>query len=67
MNGLDFSLLNKAIKKYSSELDHEVFREIGKYKFIMSFNRLKEIAKHINQDLYQCFLDIIKQNGGLFI
>jgi len=67
VNGLDFSLLNKAIKKYSSELDHEVFHKIGKYKFIMSFNRLKEIAKHINQDLYQCFLDIIKQNGGLFI
>jgi len=65
--GLDFSLLNKAIKKYSSELDHEVFHSIWRYKFIMSFNRLKEIAKHIDQELYQCFLDIIKQNGWLFI
>ena len=67
VEGLDFQLLNKAIKKYSNELDHEVFREIWKYKFVMSLNRLKEISKHINTDLYECFLDIIKQNGWLFI
>ncbi len=64
---LDFSLLNKAIKKYSHVLDTEVFYEIGKYKFIMSFNRLKEISKNIDKDLYGVFLDIIKKNGGLFI
>ena len=67
MNGLDFTLLNKAIKKYSHEFDHQIFESIWKYKFIMSFNRLKEISKHINTWLYKCFLDIIKQNGGLFI
>ncbi len=67
VNGLDFTLLNKAIKKYSTQLNHEVFSEIGKYKFVMSFNRLKEIAKHIDTELYQCFLDVIKQNGWLFI
>jgi hypothetical protein len=33
----------------------------------MSFNRLKEIAKPIDRELYEVFLDIIKKNGGLFI
>jgi len=33
----------------------------------MSFNRLKELSKNIDKDLYELFLDIIKQNGGLFI
>jgi hypothetical protein len=66
-NGLDFSLLNRAIKKYSQQFHYEVFQDVGQYKFIMSMNRLKEIAKHIDQDLYICFLNIIKQNGGLFI
>ena len=65
--GLDFSLLNKAVKKYSGVLDAEAFHEIGKMKFIMSFNRLKEISKNIDTDLYEVFLDIIKKNGGLFI
>jgi len=65
--GVDFSLLNKTIKKYSKVLDKEKFYEIGKYKFIMSFNRLKEISKNIDKDLYEIFLDIIKINWGLFI
>lgn len=67
INGIDFSLLNKAIKKYSSVLDKKVFYNIWRYKFIMSFNRLKEIAKNIDKDLYEVFLDIIKINGWLFI
>jgi hypothetical protein len=33
----------------------------------MSFNRLKEIAKPINRELYWVFLDVIKKNGNLFI
>jgi hypothetical protein len=66
-NGLDFSLLNRAIKKYSKQFRYEVFHDVGQYKFVMSMNRLKEMAKHIDQDLYGCFLDVIKQNGGLFI
>lgn len=60
-------LLNKAIKKYSKVMDKDVFYKIWKYKFIMSFNRLKEIAKHLDKDLYEVFLDIIKKNGWLFI
>ena len=64
---LDFNLLNKAVKKYAKVLDTDIFYEIGKMKFIMSFNRLKEIAKHIDRDLYEVFLDIIKKNGWLFI
>jgi hypothetical protein len=33
----------------------------------MSFNRLKEISKNIDKNLYDVFLDIIKKNGWLFI
>jgi hypothetical protein len=33
----------------------------------MSFNRLKELSKGIDEQLYMIFLDIIKKNGGLFI
>jgi len=29
----------------------------------MGFNRLKEIAKHLDRELYEVFLDIIKKNG----
>ena len=65
--GLAFDTLNKALKKYRSVLDTSIFYEIVKYKYIMSCNRLKEIAKPIDTELYQVFLDIIKINGGLFI
>jgi len=64
---LDFSILNKTIKKYSWVFDRKIFYKIWKYKFIMSFNRLKEIAKNIDKDLYEIFLDIIKINWWLFI
>ncbi len=66
-DGVDIQLLNKAVKKYSSTLDKNIFWDLGKYKFIMSLNRLKEIAKPLDEELYMCFLDIIKQNGWLFI
>lgn len=64
---IPIDLLNKTIKKYWNVMNKDVFYEIGKYKFIMSFNRLKELSKPINKDLYKIFLDIIKKNGGLFI
>jgi hypothetical protein len=48
-------------------MDKDIFYKIWKYKFVMSFNRLKEIAKHIDKDLYNVFLDVIKKNWGLFI
>lgn len=60
-------LLSKTIKKYSKVMNKDIFYEIGKYKFIMSFNRLKEIARPIDENLYKLFLDIIKKNWGLFI
>lgn len=66
-NWLDIWLLNKAIKKYKWFFQTEVFFEIWKYKYIMGFNRLKEISKNIDKDLYLIFLDVIKKNGGLFI
>lgn len=65
--GLNLNLLNRAIKKYSKVFDKSIFYEIGKYKFSMSFNRLKEISKSLDRELYLVFLDIIKKNGGLFI
>lgn len=67
INGFDINLINKTIKKYSKVLDISLFYEIWKYKYIMSFNRLKELSKHINIDLYEVFLDIIKKNWWLFI
>jgi hypothetical protein len=33
----------------------------------MGFNRLKEISKTIDDQLYMIFLDVIKKNWGLFI
>lgn len=66
-SGIPIDLLNKTIKKYWNVMNKDIFYEIGKYKFIMSFNRLKELSKPINKDLYKIFLDIIKKNGGLFI
>lgn len=64
---IDLNLLNKAIKKYKEIFDKEIFYEIWKYKFIMSFNRLKEISRNIDKELYLTFLDIIKRNWWLFI
>ncbi len=63
----DMWLLSKVLKKYAHVMDHDAFYTLGKYKFSMSFNRLKEIAKPISPELSQLFLDIIKKNGGLFI
>ena len=65
--GVPIELLTKTIKKYSKVFKTEVFYEIWKLKFIMSFNRLKEISKNIDNNLYLIFLDVIKKNGGLFI
>jgi hypothetical protein len=67
LNPFDITLISKTIKKYSKILDVEVFYNIGTYKYIMSFNRLKELSKHIDNDLYKVFLDIIKKNWWLFI
>ena len=64
---VSIDILTKVIKKYSKIFNHEIFYELGKYKYIMSFNRLKEISKTIDQDFSQLFLDIIKKNWGLFI
>lgn len=65
--GIDINLLTKTIKKYSKYFKKETFEELAKFKFVMSFNRLKEISKNIDKNLYEVFLDIIKKNGWLFI
>lgn len=64
---LDTGLLRKVLKKYTTSFDNSIFYEIAKYKYIMSFNRLKELSKGIDEQLYMIFLDIIKKNWGLFI
>jgi len=64
---IPIELLSKTIKKYSKVFNNDIFYEVWKYKYIMSFNRLKEISKTIDESLYNVFLDIIKKNGGLFI
>jgi hypothetical protein len=64
---VSLTLLVKAIKKYGTILDYETLSEIWKYKYIMSFNRIKEISKPLDSKLSQLCLDVIKQNWGLFI
>ncbi len=64
---LNIKLLRKILKKYKNNFDNSVFYEIWRYKYIMSFNRLKELSKNIDEGLYMIFLDIIKKNWGLFI
>lgn len=66
-NPFDITLINKTIKKYKKVLNKNIFYEIWNYKYIMSFNRLKELSKNIDKDLYSTFLDIIKKNWWLFI
>ena len=65
--GVDVELLSKAIKKYGRVFKGEVFEKLAQYKFIMAFNRLKELSKGLDIDLYRFFLEIVKKNGGLFI
>ena len=65
--GIDIGLLLSCIKKYKKVFKTEIFYEIGTYKYIMSFNRLKEISKPVAPDLAEIFLDIIKRNGWNFI
>lgn len=64
---VDIGLLTRAIKKYGKVLKREDIAFFAKYKYIMSLNRLKEISKNIDGDLYNFFLSLIKENGGLFI
>ncbi len=60
-------LLIKAIKKYNTVFDYDLFRELGKYKYNMSYNRLKELSKPLSRDLYDLFLEVIKKNGWCFV
>lgn len=66
-SGVSVDILTQAIKKYASIFNHNIFIDLGKYKYIMSFNRLKEISKSINPKFSQLCLTTIKKNWGLFI
>lgn len=60
-------MLTRVIKKYGKVLDYGVFEEVGKYKYNMSVNRLKELTRTLDPNLSQLFLSIIKKNGGCFV
>lgn len=64
---LNIKLINKILKKYKNNFGIEIFYKIWEYKYIMSFNRLKELSKKIDEWLYTVFLDIVKKNWWLFI
>jgi hypothetical protein len=64
---VSIEILTKAIKKYGSVFDNKIFEDLWKYKYIMSFNRLKEISKPIDKELSQLCLNVIKKNWWLFI
>lgn len=64
---LNIKLITKILKKYKNNFNTENFYKIWESKYIMSFNRLKELSKKIDNWLYIIFLDIIKKNWWLFI
>lgn len=64
---IDINLISKVLKKYAKVLKFEYFYEIWESKYIMAFNRLKEIWKNIDKKFYETMLDIIKINWWLFI
>lgn len=64
---LNIKLITKILKKYKNNFNLDFFYEIWSLKYIMSFNRLKELVKKIDEWLYIVFLDIIKKNWWLFI
>ncbi len=66
-DGIAVETITKALKKYGSILNLDIFVNIAPYKYNMSFNRLKELSKNLNHDLYLFFLDCIKKNGWNFV
>ena len=64
---LNIKLITKILKKYKNSFNSEIFYKIWENKYIMSFNRLKELSKKVDEWLYMIFLDIVKINWGLFI
>jgi hypothetical protein len=59
--------IKKALKKYKKVLNKQVLDNIVKYKYIVWLNRLKEISKTIDDDLYELFLWLIKENWANFV
>ena len=66
-DGLDTSLITKAIKKYAWVLEYSTLENIWTLKYNMAFNRLKELSRHTSPDLYTLCLKVIKQNGWCFV
>lgn len=64
---VEISILNQTIKKYNKVFVIQNFYYIWELKYITAINRLKELSKNINKELYEVFLNIIKKNWWLFI
>lgn len=64
-NGIDQYLTEKFLKRSSKILRREVLGALVSIKYITAINRLRSIAKDMNNTaIYEMCIDIIKQEGG---
>jgi len=64
-NWIDQYLIEKFLKRSSKILGREVLWKLVSMKYITALNRLRAIAKDMNnKQLYEMCIDIIKQEGG---
>lgn len=64
-NGIDRYLIEKFLKRSSRILRRDVLGKLVSMKYITAINRLRSIAKDMeNIQVYEMCIDIIKQEGG---
>jgi len=68
-NGIDQYLVEKFLKRSSKILRREVLGKLVSLKYITAINRLRSIAKDMNNmPVYEMCIDIIKcEGGGCFV
>lgn len=67
LENLDIIFIQKVLKKYKKVLNFENFEKLAKMRYITPINRLKEISKLVDDDLYKFFLELIKKNWNIFL
>lgn len=67
LDDFDLAFVQKVLKKYRKVLNLNNFEELAKLRFITSINRLKEVSKLVDDDLYVFFLGLIKKNWNIFL
>lgn len=67
IDDFDLQFVQKVLKRYKKVLNYNSFEELAKLRFITSINRLKEVAKLVDDDLYKFFLNLIKKNWNIFL